>query len=132
MSGGASRAADAISGPARALDGHTLAIGATTIELFGIAAPDLTLFGGYSSLQRLAQLVSGNVVECIPTGRSLRGRMVGRCRIDRRDLSAAMVAGGVARDCPRQSGGAYADLERRAVVGPAGDFDLPEDCLADY
>ncbi|MEJ0069794.1 MAG: hypothetical protein WDO24_14865 [Pseudomonadota bacterium] len=90
------------------------------------------MFGGYTSLQRLAQLVSGNLVDCVPTGRSLHGRMIGRCRIDQRDLSAEMVANGVARDCPRQSGGAYAALERQAVVGPAGDFDLPEECRADY
>jgi micrococcal nuclease len=130
--GAAGRAASEISGTARVLDGNSLAIGTTVVRLFGIAAPDLSLFGGYTSMQRLAQLVAGNTVECQSTGLSVRGSVIGRCRAGRRDLSAALVADGFARDCPRQSGGAYAALERQAAAGPATDFDLPEECLADF
>lgn len=42
-----------------------------------------------------------------------------------------MVAGGFARDCPRQSRGNYSALERQAVVNVAGGFDLPPECVED-
>lgn len=36
------------------------------------------------------------------------------CYVEGRDVAAQMVRLGLARDCPRYSGGRYAELERRA------------------
>ena len=118
-------------GTARALSGDTLAVGTTIFHLWGIAAPSMDEFGGYTSLQALVGLISDQTVVCSPTHLVVDGQLVGRCRIEDRDLSATLVVRGFARDCPRQSDGTYANLERAAIINVAGGFDLPARCLAD-
>ncbi len=115
----------------RARDGQSLMIGPVLYRLWGIAAPRMDEFGGYSSMQGLSTLIDEATVVCTPSGRSLDGIAVARCKVNGQDLSAAMVAHGWARDCPRQSAGTYAELERRIVVDVAGGFQVPPECQAD-
>lgn len=116
---------------ARAETGDVLALGSRRFRLWGIAAPASSAFGGYTARQGLIGLISGARVRCMPTGELLEGLPVARCTADDRDLGAVMVQRGFARDCPRLSGGTYAEMERKAVVDVAGGFDLPADCLED-
>lgn len=45
---------------------------------------------------------------------STHDRLVGACYLDGSDIGAALIAAGLARDCPRYSGGRFADLETDA------------------
>jgi endonuclease YncB( thermonuclease family) len=76
-------------------------------------------------------LIAGNPVTCITTGQMADRLPLARCRVNGKDVAALLVAGGFARDCPRQSRGNYAALERQAVVNVAGGFDLPPECVED-
>ncbi|MDE1149995.1 MAG: hypothetical protein PW843_25870 [Azospirillaceae bacterium] len=116
----------------RAYDSDTLVVGPVMYRLWGIAAPAMNEFGGYSAMQGLIKLIYDTKIECAPTGQVINGVAVARCKVDGNDLSAQMVAGGYARDCPRQSAGTYAELERSSIINVAGDFDLPAECLADW
>jgi len=121
-----------ISGQARVVSGDTLRVGQVTVRLWGVAAPAMNEFGGYTSMQGLAGLVLGRVVICEPTGGYFRAQRVARCRTGERDLAEEVVSRGYARDCPRQSNGTYAKAERRAVVDVAGGIRLPEECLPSF
>jgi endonuclease YncB( thermonuclease family) len=121
-----------ISGSARAQTGDTLRIEQSSFRLWGVAAPKMNEFGGYTAMQGLAGLVLGRTVVCEPTGTFLRAQPLARCRTGDRDLGAEVVARGYARDCPTVSAGTYAELERRAVIDVAGGFKLPEECSSIY
>jgi endonuclease YncB( thermonuclease family) len=123
---------EVIVGTARAITGDTIRVQDKTFRLFGIVAPPMNEFGGYSSMQGLMALIGGRPVTCEPKTNYLRGQPVARCNVDRRDLSLDMVARGLARDCPRQSNGMFAPAERRAVVDVAGGFKLPDECQMPY
>ena len=58
-------------------------------------------------------------VVCDLTQERTHGRRVGWCYLDGQDIAEALVRAGLARDCPRFSGGRYADVE------PAGARELP-------
>lgn len=120
-----------VSRDARAASGDTLRIGPTLYRLWGIAAPRPDEFGGYTATQALMALVMDASVACVPTGTRLREVVVARCKVGERDLSAEMVRQGMARDCPRLSGGTYAALERQVIASVSGGFELPEECRAD-
>jgi endonuclease YncB( thermonuclease family) len=122
-----------IAGRARVLSGDSLHINQTTYRLWGIAAPPLDEFGGYTAMQGLAALIGSQTVVCAPTRGFRGGLQTARCRVAiGRDLAADMVRRGFARDCPRQSGASFASIERTAVVDVAGGFKLPDECLTPY
>lgn len=117
-------------------DGDTLTIDGTGWRLWGADAPELhqTCRGrhvlcGLEARDHLRALIAGRNVTCEPRSRSF-DRVVGLCRADGLDLSAAQVASGHALDYPRYSRGEYADEEaaaRAAVRGIwAGSFMRPE------
>jgi len=97
---------EAISGPARVIDGDTLVVGGQHIRLEGIDAPELgqtcgrRFFGtwrcGKAAADALAALVGGRSVTCESRGDDKYGRMLGICFVDGRDLNAAMVREGLA------------------------------------
>lgn len=117
--------------PIEAERGDVLTVAGTRYRLWGIAAPAPNEYGGYTSAQELRQLMAGATVTCVTTGQ-VAGRLpLARCRVNGKDVAAILVAGGFARDCPRQSNGTYAALERQAVVNVAGGFDLPPECRDD-
>jgi endonuclease YncB( thermonuclease family) len=126
------RRGEVVVGPARAVSGDTIRVQDRTFRLWGIAAPAMNEFGGYTSMQGLAGLIVGKAVTCVPTPAYIRSLRTARCRVEQRDLAGDMVARGLARDCPRQSNGTYALIERRAVIDVSGGFKLPDECLAPY
>jgi endonuclease YncB( thermonuclease family) len=122
-----------IAGRARVMGSDTLRIDQMTYRLWGVAAPPLSEFGGYTAMQGLAALIGSQTVICAPTKGFRGGLQTARCRVALgRDLAADMVRRGFARDCPRQSSGTFAALERTALVDVAGGYKLPDECLAPY
>lgn len=109
-------------------DGDTLEIGRHAVRLHGISAPERDTAGGSEARNALQRMVQGRVVSCTPTGDRTHDRWVGRCRIGERDLGEALVRLGVARDCPRWSGGRYARAEREAGSLIAVRHPLPDYC----
>ena len=117
--------------PIEAERGDVVNIAGQRYRLWGIAAPRLNEYGGYTAAQQLRQLLAGNPVTCITSGQMAERLPLARCRVNGKDVAALLVAGGFARDCPRQSRGNYSALERQAVVNVAGGFDLPPECVED-
>ncbi len=117
-------------------DGDTLTIDGTRWRLWGVDAVELdqTCQGraalcGVEARDHLRALITGHSVACEPRGRSY-DRVVGLCRADGLDLSAAQVEAGHALDYPRYSRGEYADEQAAAHAARrglwAGDFVTPE------
>ncbi len=123
---GATAAADLISSQARTTDGDTIRLGHQSVRIWGIAAPERSEPGGREASAAMADLLASGTVICQPTGEKSHSRIVARCYIDGRDIGRAMVATGWARDCPRYSGGAYADTEAATKRRVA--YDLPAYC----
>ncbi len=122
-----------VAGRAQVMSGDSLRINQTTYRLWGVVAPPMNEFGGYTSMQGLAALIGSQTVICAPTKGYLGGLRTARCRVaGGRDLASDMVSRGFARDCPRQSGATFALLERRAIVDVAGGYRLPDECRSPY
>ena len=106
-----------IESPARVVDGDTLFVGNVEVRLQGVAAPEhgrLTEPGGPEATALLRRAADGLTVRCDLDGTRTRAREVGVCYAGGTELNAALVRAGVARDCPRYSGGRYAALEGAA------------------
>jgi endonuclease YncB( thermonuclease family) len=73
----------------------------------------------------MQELVEGRTVVCALTGERTRGRQVGVCMVDGRDIGGELIEAGLARDCPRYSHGRYAELEPEA----AHRLPLPDYCM---
>ncbi len=112
--------ASTVSGTARVVDGDTLDVAGTRVRLNGLAAPERGEPGGREATRFMVDAVRGETVSCQLKGEQSYDRMIGVCFVDGEDLAALAVAAGVARDCPRFSGGRYAALEtddgRRLVL----------------
>ncbi len=122
-----------VAGRAQVMSGDTLRVSQMSFRLWGIAAPPMNEFGGYTAMQGLAALIGSQTVICAPTKGFRGGLQTARCRVAvGRDLAADMVRGGFARDCPRQSGATYASIERTAAVDVAGGYKLPDECRPPY
>ena len=65
----------------------------------------------------MVELVEGETVVCDLTQERTHGRRVGWCYLDGQDVAEALVRAGLARDCPRFSGGQYAAGETVAATG---------------
>ena len=63
----------------------------------------------------MVELVEGETVVCDLTEERTHGRRVGWCYLDGQDIAEALVRAGLARDCPRFSGGRYAAVETAAA-----------------
>jgi endonuclease YncB( thermonuclease family) len=95
------------------------------IRIHGIDAPEMDTQQGPASKVALAQILSGKVVVCEQNGTSY-DRIVATCLLDGQDIAALMVQQAQARDCPRYSGGAYAQYEdTRHLRLPIGEFCWP-------
>ena len=82
------------------------------IRFDGVAAPDLDEPYGEQSKNAMRGLVAGQQVRCELTGAKTCDRFVGTCLLeDGRNLSAEIISMGLARDCPRYSGGRYKRFE---------------------
>lgn len=103
-----------LKGEVRIIDGDTLEIAGSKIRLNGIAAPEREEPGGAEATRFMIKLTENEIVRCSLTGEKTYDREVGTCWIGMTDISAALVVAGLARDCPRFSGGRYAALEDEA------------------
>lgn len=115
-------AAERLVGRARAIDGDGVAVAGIAMRLQGVVAPEIAHPelgieeepGGPEAAAFLARLVNGRTLICELTGERTHGRLVGVCHVDGQDVGAAVIAAGLARDCPRFSRGRYAELETAA------------------
>jgi micrococcal nuclease len=96
-------------------DGDTIEVGKIPIRLNGVSAPELKEPLGPQSKQFMLDLVDGKRVRCELTGAKTYDRLVGVCYLGDQDIGAAVIEAGLALDCPRFSGGRYAQVE--VVVG---------------
>ena len=100
-------------------DGDTIVVGMMPIRLNGLAAPEGDEPGGDAATQAMVELVLARTLRCELNGEQTHDRCVGVCYLDGADISAEMVAAGLARDCPRFSGGRYQQAEAQAVAAGA-------------
>ena len=95
----------------KVIDGDTLYVGPTKIRLQGIAAPELDEPFGPEARDFLIAVALGKRARCDLTGERSFDRQVAVCRIDGQDLGKMIIEAGLARDCPRFSGGRYGPFE---------------------
>lgn len=112
-------------------DGDTIEVGGLPIRLQGIAAPELDEPGGALAHWVMRNLVLDRELWCDLDGERTFDRCSAICYLMVRDIGAVMVRNGLARDCPRFSGGRYERLELRAAsegrtIGR--DYPLPGYC----
>lgn len=101
----------------RVIDADTIALSGQKIRLNGISAAERG-HPSYAPGQAYVRNVvaqSGGVV-CALNGQQSYDRLVGTCFLvssdgQRADLQASVVSAGLARDCPRYSGGRYRSFE---------------------
>ncbi|HEX9876229.1 MAG TPA: thermonuclease family protein [Gammaproteobacteria bacterium] len=126
-----------VTGSARVIDGDSLEIGATSIRLHAIDAPEALQFcgrGGTSwrcgaaATAKLKELVDGHILDCTQRDLDAYGRTVAACTNGSADLGAEMVLAGLAL-AYRQYGDDYADEEAQAQAARrgiwAGEFTPP-------
>ena len=129
-------------GLARAGDGDSLQIGSTRIRLFGIDAPELDQTCkkagvawncGQEAADRLAKLVTGREVRCIPVSTDQYERVLARCSVVGVDVNRTMVAPGYAVAYRKYSAD-YASAEESSKAGRrglwAGTFEMPSEVRA--
>ena len=92
-------------------DGDTIEVGKVPIRLNGVSAPELKEPLGPQSKQFMRNLVNGKHVRCELTGAKTYDRFVGTCYLDGENIGIAVIAAERALDCPRYSGGRYAEFE---------------------
>ena len=95
-------------------DGDTIVVGNQPIRLNGIAAPERNEPGGKEASAFMRHLVLGKFLSCTDNGQWTYDRLVAVCHLDGKDIGRLIVAAGLARDCPRFSGGRYKDAETTA------------------
>ncbi len=106
------RTGSVISGNAFTIDGDTIRIGdRTKVRLSGVAAPERDEPGGPEATRFMKRLINGKMVRCQLNGKQSYDRMVGVCFLDGNDIGRAIIAEGLARDCPRYSGRHYSAVE---------------------
>ena len=111
-------AGERLAGRAHVLDGDTIVVSGIHVRLKGVAAPEVAHFGepgepgGEAAKAFMVELIEGETVVCDLTQERTHGRRVGWCYRSGQDIAEALIAAGLARDCPRFS--------RRAVRGGRG------------
>lgn len=106
---------------ARVTDGDTLRVAGVAVRLKGVATPEVAHHGdpgesgGIEARAFMAELVEGKTVVCDLTQEQTHGRRVGWCYRNGKDIVEALIRAGLARDCPRFSGGRYAAAEAAAA-----------------
>ena len=94
----------------RVVDGDTLWISSADVRIrvWGLDAPETDQPGGSAATSALPRLISGQTLTCRQHDIDRYGRIVGQCFLpDGRDITAAMIASGTAREFCRYSGNHY-------------------------
>ena len=106
-------------------DGDTIEVGKVPIRLNGVSAPELGEPLGLKSREFMLDLIMGKQLRCELSGEKTYDRFVGTCYLGEQDIGAAVIAKGLALDCPRYSRGRYAQYE---VKGAIAKIKLPKYC----
>ena len=109
-------------------DGDTIEVEGVAVRLQGIAAPERGDALGRRATRAMRALVAGRRIAWRPDGSRSWDRIVARCFLAGEDIGEIMVRLGLARDCPRYSGGRYAAAEREAGRPIARAYPLPSYC----
>ena len=100
-------AADTFAGQVtRVIDGDTFRISssAVRVRVWGLDAPEVDKPGGSRATAALTALIFGKKLTCQQRDIDRYGRIVGQCFLpDGRDITAAMIEGGTAREFCRYS-----------------------------
>ena len=100
-------------------------------RLNGLAAPEWDEPGGFEATAAMRELVLGKAITCELDGEVTYDRCAAICAIEGADIAAEMIRMGLARDCPRFSGGRYHAAERDAAAQGAtiaATYQLPSYC----
>ncbi len=92
-------------------DGDTIEVGNIPIRLNGVSAPELKEPLGPQSKQFMRDLVLSEAVNCELNGKKTYDRLVGTCYLNGKDIGVNVIEAGLALDCPKFSGGRYAEFE---------------------
>jgi endonuclease YncB( thermonuclease family) len=113
--GAATAREETVTARAQVVDGSTIKLDGNAIRLWGIAVPAPNRPEGVHATIGLFRLVDGRIVSChLNDERDQRQAFWGKCEAAGFDVSALMVDGGYARDCPAQSKARYRIQEQRA------------------
>ena len=101
-----------VAGTAKALDGNHIMVDDLEVRLWGIVAPERNTWSGAAAASFLSASIDGTDIRCRLTGKRIYKRPIAVCFLpDGQDVSAMIVAEGLALDCQRMSGGRYEHLE---------------------
>ena len=101
-----------VAGTAKALDGNHIMVDDMEVRLWGIVAPERNTWSGAAAASFLSASIDGADIRCRLTGKRIYKRPIAVCFLPNgQDVSAMIVAEGLALDCQRMSGGRYAHLE---------------------
>lgn len=123
-----------MAGVVSVIDGDTLEMHGERIRLNGFDTPEEGKRCGNLNVYQagalaLSDFIGTQTVECDITGKDRRGRFIGVCSVDGKELGEHMVSTGWGRDWPRYSKRSYADEEKAAREAGAGIWGL--ECPAD-
>lgn len=105
-------AAGMICGSPLAVDGDTLRFAPNQyVRLWGVDAEEMDERNGPRAKVGLQEIIRGRFVKCSVVSIDKYGRHVGRCYVDSMEINKSVVAQGLALDCRRYSGGAFASVE---------------------
>ena len=93
-------------------DGDTIVVAGVPVRLNGVNAPENRTAIGQRATDWMRDNYLHQPMVCILSGERTYDRMVGVCIDEQgRNIGAEIIRAGLARDCPRYSGGFYRDLE---------------------
>ena len=93
-------------------DADTIEVRGIPIRFDGVDAPEMDEPGGPEGKAWMQSNYGGRQVRCLLTGDKTYDRWVGTCFGGAgENISAAVIGAGLARDCPRYSGGKYRKYE---------------------
>lgn len=105
-----------ITGTVHVIDGSTIHVNnaraTVKVRLLGIAAPAIQEEGGKEAAAVLSKVGENKPVRCVLEGKKIQNLEAGICYVDGKDIAAAVVRAGLARDCPALSNGRYWAIER--------------------
>ena len=94
------------------IDGDSLVVRGVEIRLNGLHAPEYNQRGGEAAKNWMRTQYGGKTLTCVLSGQRSYDRMIATCYGPQGDdIAASLIAAGLARDCPRYSGGRYAQFE---------------------